>query len=163
MTPCLLEWKDPLIVKPCCIPIYINNTSPDSFVQYYIKNYEKKFHNHFSRILWWSASVLVSTEDRYCLGLKATIITKITNKHWIACNVPNFLRELRELEFFLNEFCRIYRICRTLKICLQKMCIRTCYLLCNRPACYHSNTNTHVRDKVFKLSLIHASVINQIR
>ena len=82
LTPCLLKWKDSLIVKPCCIPIYINNTSPDSFVQYYIKNYEKKFNNHFSRIFWWSVSVLVPTDIRYCLGLKATIITKIKINIW---------------------------------------------------------------------------------
>ena len=33
------------------------------------------------------------------------------------------------------------------------------YFLCKRPACYHSASTTHVRDRIFKLSPIHASVI----
>ena len=33
------------------------------------------------------------------------------------------------------------------------------HLLCERPACQHSASLTHVRDRIFKLSLIHASVI----
>ena len=35
------------------------------------------------------------------------------------------------------------------------------HLLCKRPACYHSASKTHVRDWIFKLSPIHASVIYQ--
>ena len=31
------------------------------------------------------------------------------------------------------------------------MCIRTCYLLCNKPACYHNASKTHVRDRILKL------------
>ena len=34
------------------------------------------------------------------------------------------------------------------------------HLLCKRPACYHSASETHVRDKIFKLSQIQASVIS---
>ena len=37
------------------------------------------------------------------------------------------------------------------------------HLLCKRPGCYHSTTKTHVRDRIFKLFQIHASVIYQIR
>ena len=33
-----------------------------------------------------------------------------------------------------------------------------CHLLCKRPGCYHSTNKTHVRDRIFKLSPIHASV-----
>ena len=44
------------------------------------------------------------------------------------------------------------------KIFLHK-CIRTSYLLCNEPACYHSASKTYVRDRVFKMSPIDASVI----
>ena len=33
------------------------------------------------------------------------------------------------------------------------------HLLCKRPVCYHSASTTHVRDMIFKLSPIHASVI----
>ena len=32
-------------------------------------------------------------------------------------------------------------------------------LLCLKPGCYHSDSKTHVRDKMFELNLIHASVI----
>ena len=35
----------------------------------------------------------------------------------------------------------------------------TCHLLCKRPGCYHSTSKTHVRDRNFKMSSIHASVI----
>ena len=37
--------------------------------------------------------------------------------------------------------------------------IRTCHLLCKRPGCYHSASKTHVRDRIFKLRPIHASLI----
>ena len=37
----------------------------------------------------------------------------------------------------------------------------TSHLLCKRPGCYHSASKTHVRDRIFKLSPIHASVIYQ--
>ena len=36
------------------------------------------------------------------------------------------------------------------------------HLLCEKPECYHSTSKTHVRDRIFKLSSIHASVIYQI-
>ena len=39
---------------------------------------------------------------------------------------------------------------------------RTCHLLCKRPGCYHSTSKTHVRDRIFKLSPIHAWVVYQI-
>ena len=38
----------------------------------------------------------------------------------------------------------------------------TCHLLCKRAGCYHSASKTHVRDRIFKLNPIHASVIYQI-
>ena len=38
----------------------------------------------------------------------------------------------------------------------------TCYLLCKRPGGYHSTSKTHVRNRIFKLSPIHTSVIYQI-
>ena len=40
-----------------------------------------------------------------------------------------------------------------------KSCIRTHYLLCSKPGCYHSTSTTHVRDRIFKLNPIHASMI----
>ena len=36
------------------------------------------------------------------------------------------------------------------------------HLLCKGPGCYHSTSKTYVRDKIFKLNPIHASVIYQI-
>ena len=39
---------------------------------------------------------------------------------------------------------------------------RNCHLLCKRPGCCHSPSETHVRDMILKLSTIHASVVYQI-
>ena len=68
----------------------------------------------------------------------------------------------RTLEFFLNEFYRIYRICRIWNIFFVKRCIRTCYLLCNKPGCYHSARETQETERICKVNLIYASVIFQI-
>ena len=51
---------------------------------------------------------------------------------------------------------------RAVKILLLTKIIRTCSILCKRPRCYHSASKTRVTDRIFKLSPIHASVINQI-
>ena len=87
----------------------------------------------------------------------------INNWKFVLSNLKLMLRKLPLmnllLEFFLNEFYRIYRICRIWKIFLQKSCIRTHYLLCNKPGCYHSASTTHVGDRNCKLNPIHASVI----
>ena len=45
------------------------------------------------------------------------------------------------------------------KICHYSKRARTCYLLCKRPGCYHSASKIHVRDRIFKSSPIHASLI----
>ena len=37
--------------------------------------------------------------------------------------------------------------------------IWTCHLLCKRPRCYHSASNTQVAERIFKFSPIHSSVI----
>ena len=37
----------------------------------------------------------------------------------------------------------------------------TYHLLCKRPGCYHSTSKTHMRARIFKLTIIHASVIYQ--
>ena len=39
---------------------------------------------------------------------------------------------------------------------------RTSHLLFERPGCHHSTSKTDVRDRIFKLSSIHASVIDPI-
>ena len=48
------------------------------------------------------------------------------------------------------------------KILYFKKIIQSCHLLCKRPICYHSTNKTHVAERIFKLSPIHASVIYQI-
>ena len=47
-------------------------------------------------------------------------------------------------------------------ICHHSKRVGTNDLLCLRPGCYHSTSKTHVRDRIFKSTLIHASVIYQI-
>ena len=47
----------------------------------------------------------------------------------------------------------------TNKLSLQQNDSNSSNLLCERPACYHSASTTHVRDRIFKFSSIHASVI----
>ena len=65
------------------------------------------------------------------------------------------------MQFFLNVFTELAefsdkRYVITVKG-LEPLSARD--LLCERPACYHSGSTTHVRDRIFKLSPIHASVI----
>ena len=51
------------------------------------------------------------------------------------------------------------------KICHFSKRARTCHpatFLCERPGCHHSLCKTHVRDRIFKLNPVHASVIYQI-
>ena len=45
------------------------------------------------------------------------------------------------------------------KICHSVKGLEPSHLLCKRPACYHNASTTHVEDRTFKLSPIHASVI----
>ena len=47
-------------------------------------------------------------------------------------------------------------------ICHYSKIARTCHLLSKRSACYLSASKTHVRDRIFKLYPIHASVTYQI-
>ena len=61
------------------------------------------------------------------------------------------------IEFFLNVF-SLNSLNSVTKIFVIKR-TRTCHLLCKRPGCDHSASKTHVRDRIFKLTLIHASVI----
>ena len=48
------------------------------------------------------------------------------------------------------------------KICHYSKRVRTCILLFERPGCYHRASKTHVRERIFKLTPIHASGIYQI-
>ena len=62
---------------------------------------------------------------------------------------------------FPKGFHWIQRI-RWQNICHYSKRAQTCHLLCKRPGCYHSVSKTHVRERIFKLSPIHALVIYQI-
>ena len=48
------------------------------------------------------------------------------------------------------------------RIFFVKKIIWPCYLLRKRPRCYHISNKTQVRDKILKLTPIHASMIYQI-
>ena len=50
-----------------------------------------------------------------------------------------------------------------LRLFSNERLFRSCHLLCKRPRCHDSANKTHVAEKIFKLSSIHASVIYQIR
>ena len=47
-------------------------------------------------------------------------------------------------------------------ICHYSKRAQTCHLLCKKPACYHNTSKIHVKDRIFKLTPSHASVIYQI-
>ena len=66
----------------------------------------------------------------------------------------------RQWSFFLNVFTGFSEF-NDKKILVIKR-TRTCDLLFKRPECYHSTSKAHVRDRIFKFSPIHASVIDQI-
>ena len=48
------------------------------------------------------------------------------------------------------------------KVLYFEKTVRTCHLLCMRPGCHRRASKTQVRDGIFKLSPIHASVMYQI-
>ena len=58
---------------------------------------------------------------------------------------------------FLHSANSVTKICHSVKGLKP---LPPSHLLCKRPACYHSTNTTHVRDRIFKLSPIHASVIS---
>ena len=62
------------------------------------------------------------------------------------------------MKFFLNVFSEFAEFSDK-KLSLQQKDSNPSHLLCERPACYHSACTTHVRDRIFKYSSIHASVI----
>ena len=64
------------------------------------------------------------------------------------------------MEFFLNVFTEFSEF-RDKNNSHYSKSTRTCHLLCKRPGCYHSTSETHVRDRILKLIQIHASVIYQ--
>ena len=65
------------------------------------------------------------------------------------------------LEFFLNVFTEFAEFSDKIFVITVKGLkpLPTSHLLCERPACYHSASTTHVRDRNFKLNPLHASMI----
>ena len=61
-------------------------------------------------------------------------------------------------EFSLNVFAEF----SDKNICHYSKMVWTGYLLCKRPGWYYNTGKTHARDRIFKLSPVHASVIYQI-
>ena len=59
--------------------------------------------------------------------------------------------------FSVNSLNSVTKICYSVKGFEP---LSSSHLLCKRPACYHSASTTHVRDRIFKLNPIHASVIS---
>ena len=78
-----------------------------------------------------------------------------TERIQLSGNKP-LLSPLEDVKRWLLDVSVIFEFCHYSKRA------RTCCLLCKRPGCYHSTSKTHVRDRIFKLSPIHASVIYQI-
>ena len=74
-------------------------------------------------------------------------------------NVSN--RSIRSLEFSLIVFLELAEFSDK-NVCHHSKRVQTCHLLYYRWGCYHSASKTHVRDKIFNLTPIHASVIYQI-
>ena len=67
----------------------------------------------------------------------------------------------RVLKFILNVFLEFTEFSNK-NICHYSKRARTSHLLSKRPGCYHSTNKTHIRDRIFKLIPIPASVIYQI-
>ena len=63
---------------------------------------------------------------------------------------------------FMGVFPKCFTEFSDKNICHYSKRAWTCNLLCKRPGFYHNAHKTHVRDGIFKLTLIHALVICQI-
>ena len=73
----------------------------------------------------------------------------------------NLFKSTSTLGFFLNVFTE-FAESSDKNICHYSKRAQTCYILCTRPGCYHSTSMTLVRNRIFKLSPVCASVIYQI-
>ena len=68
--------------------------------------------------------------------------------------------ELYAMEFFLNVFTEFSEFSnKNLSLHQKDLNLLLSHILCKRPGCYRSVSKTHMRDRIFKSSLIHASVI----
>ena len=87
-----------------------------------------------------------STKHQPC-----TITKQITSEKKKMTSHP-FKTMCRTMEFFLNVLTEFS----------DKNYLSLKWLLYKRPICYHSPSKTPVRDRIFKFSPLHASVIYQI-
>ena len=94
----------------------------------------------------------------YILFLKIQLFCRnIFERYLFASRLNNRNEKTRmaSLEFFLNVFTKFRGKIFVITVkCLEPAtsCVR----------CYHSTSKRHVRDRIFKLSLVHASMIYQI-
>ena len=80
-------------------------------------------------------------------------------------NWPNKVKYLNRVQASFSIYHRTRERCKlnaVTKITAYSKRVQTCRLLCWIPGCYHSACKTHVRDRIFKSTPIHASVIHQI-
>ena len=112
----------------------------------------------------WIYINLATWKTEMCLMLsfdmKMTIKTKTVCMLWNTVTVIGFRGKILDFDrcIFLVMYI-IWQLNSVTKICHYSKRARTCHLLCNRPEYYHNTSKTHVRDRIFRLSPIHASMI----
>ena len=118
---------------------------------------------------WWRG---INVFKRLWQRMGQTVWSTLRRDVWKKSSAQMFWVwvHLEVLEFFLNVFTEFSEL-RTnifviksndwhLFIFVKR--VQTCHILCKRPGCYHSTNETHVKDRIFYLIPIHASVIYQI-
>ena len=88
--------------------------------------------------------------------MEAAILKMSSHAHF-----SNLLRSVSYIWVFPKCFHWI-RWIQWQNICHYSKRAQTCHCLCKRPGCSHRTSKTHVRDRIFKLNPIQASVIYQI-
>ena len=133
-------------------------------------NYEKKLDS--LKYLFWTS--ICNGYKTYCEGHESGAQWQCTDSlitfsftHWKPIIVfnhgPHLSEPIRCLSDDLNGvFPKCFPWIQWQNICLYSKRTWTCHLLYKRPGCYYSTSKKHVRDRIFKLSQIHASVIYQI-
>ena len=92
------------------------------------------------------------------MDVQVIFITKIVKLIVNLCSARPICSMIIEFEKSLNVFTEF----NDKSICHFSERVWTCHLFCYRPRCYHRASLTHVRDRYFKLTPMHASAIYQI-
>ena len=117
-------------------------------------------HSSISNFHFVSKSNIVPRDNINLISLQTSRWLSVQVKQWKLDLLV--IRRVALFEFFLNFFTEFsFSLNSVTKIFVIKRA-QTCYLLCKRLGCYHSTANTHVRDRIFIVSSIHASEIYQI-